>query len=181
MDSTLAYLGVLGGLITFAVGLWQYHKAQRWKVLEFVAQEIKQFWDRPLVAKTALMLDYENLPVELFPATSGRQKEVAVDEALIVDSLLVHQERGFNEVEVAVRQAFDQFFEQLERFDQYIESGLVRYADFHPYLRYWLRILTDPHSGVKTERLVSAVREFLTHFEYHGVLRLLGRYRRATQ
>ena len=67
MEIALAFLGVLGGLITFSVGLWQYHKAQRWKVLEFVASEIKDFSQKPGVSNAMLMLDYENLEIDLFP------------------------------------------------------------------------------------------------------------------
>jgi hypothetical protein len=146
-------------------------------VLEFVAQEMKEFWNQPAVAKTTLMLDYENLPVELFPEKAADQRSVRVDEALIIDALVVRQKRGLSEVEVAVRHAFDQFFAHLERFDQYVESGLVRYADFHAYLRYWLGILANADSGLKSERLVSAVRDFLVAFEYRGVLRLFDRYK----
>lgn len=72
-------------------------------MLEFVAQEMKEFWNQPAVAKTTLMLDYENLPVELFPEKPADQRSVRVDEALIIDALVVRQKRGLSEVEVAVR------------------------------------------------------------------------------
>jgi hypothetical protein len=147
-------------------------------VLEFVANEIKEFWAQPAIAKAGLMLDYENLPVELFPEKGPDERWVSVNEDLIVSSLVVQQTRGFTEVEVAIRNILDQFFAHLERFDQYIETGLVRYSDFHPYLRYWLGILVVANSGLKSERLVSAVHEFLVGFEYVGVLRLFDRYKK---
>ncbi len=178
-SSTLALLGVFGGIVAFSVGLWQYHKAQRWKVLEFVANEIKDFEQQPSACNAMLMLDYEGMRIELFPKDDKVvDRYVAVDEALIVQSLVVKQHRAFTDVEVAIRDIFDEFFGHLERFDQYIESGLVGYRDFHPYLRYWLGILTEARSGLKSQRLVGAVREFLIAFEYDGAIRLLDRYRR---
>jgi len=94
-----------------------------------------------------------------------------------VKALAAHPDQGFDDTEVAIRNTFDHFFGCLERFDQYIETGLVKYKDFHPYLRYWLAILVEADSGLKTQALVSAVHAFLVAFKYEGVLRLLGRYR----
>ena len=177
-DQTIALLGVIGGIVGFSVGLWQYYKAQRWKVLEFVAREVKEFEQQPAVANAMLMLDYEGMDIELFPnAEKTKDRYIAVDEDLIVKALVVRQDRGFTDVEVAIRDTFDEFFGYLERFDQYIVSGLVRYKDFHPYLRYWLGILAEGRSGLKSPQLVTAVGEFLSAFEYRGVLRLFDRYR----
>jgi hypothetical protein len=179
MDTIIAALGVLGGIVAFSVGLWQYRNAQRWKVLEFVAKEIKEFEQYPAVSNAMMMLDYEGMEIELFPERKeAKQRVVEVREPLIVSSLIVKQQRDFTDRELVIRDTFDEFFGYLERFDQYVETGLVAYKDFHPYLRYWLGILAEARSGLKTEKLVIAVREFLTAFEYSGVLRLLDRYRK---
>jgi len=177
-ETLIALLGVTGGIVGFSVGLWQYRNAQRWKVLEFVAQEVKEFEKRAAVSNAMLMLDYEGMEIELFPEEEKpADRLVAVREPLLVASLVVEQERGFTNAEVAIRDIFDEFFGCLERFDQYIESGLVSYAAFHPYLKYWLGILAGRKPGLKSDRLASAVDEFLQAFDYNGVLRLLRRCR----
>jgi hypothetical protein len=100
VKSITAPLGVAGALTGVFAGLYQHYRAQRWKVLEFVAKEIKEFEQVPAVINAMLMLDYEGLDIERFPDATGPEKrKLSVDETLIVQSLVVQQVRGFTETE----------------------------------------------------------------------------------
>jgi hypothetical protein len=180
VENWLTLAGATGGLIAFCVGLWQYSQAQRWKRLEFVAAEIKEFERTPSIQNTFLMLDWDERAIEFYPEGNNRREServIVVDAELIQKSLSIQQE-VFSDREVAVRDTFDEFFNHLERFDHYLVSGLVKYSEFHPYLAYWLRILTDRTGGKKPTAFVEAIAGFIDQFGYRGVQHLLGEYRR---
>src|SRR5687767_3817213 len=108
LKTWILFAGVLGGFATFTVGLWQYTKAQRWKVLEFVANEIKEFESEQAISSCMLMLDYEGMEVDLSGGGEGNSclRAVQVGESELIASLIVRQSRGFTNEELAVRTAF---------------------------------------------------------------------------
>ncbi len=55
------YLSVAGGtgaIVVFAVGLWQYSRAQQWKRAEFLAQEMKDLLADPKSSNALIMIDW---------------------------------------------------------------------------------------------------------------------------
>jgi hypothetical protein len=55
------YLSIAGGagaIIVFAVGLWQYSRAQQWKRAEFLALEIKELLADAKAANALIMIDW---------------------------------------------------------------------------------------------------------------------------
>src|SRR5689334_5323393 len=58
IQNTLTAIGLAGAALTFAAGLMQYQKAQRWKRAEWVAQEMKSLLQDPMVVAALQMIDY---------------------------------------------------------------------------------------------------------------------------
>jgi hypothetical protein len=180
MDSGdyVALLGVIAGLIAFIVGLIQYVRAQLWKRAEFVAKEIKEFESKRDVQMTMQMLDWNLREFKLFPEKKPGEQKVLITDEILSSALVPHEERigGFNEVEVCIRDIFDQFLDGLERFEHFIESGLVTHKEFYPYLIYWIKIIGDRNSGRKPPEFYDSFWKYLDSYGYSGVQKLLGRY-----
>jgi hypothetical protein len=164
--------------------LWQYYKAQRWKQLEFVAEQVKQFDSDPQVNNAMLMLDWKVRTIDLYPKLNDPESRfVTVDDSMLYKALATRQEdtkTNFTDEEAEIRACFDSFFSYLQRFDQFIEARLVRRMDFWPFLRYWLNFIGDPEewkrSDGKEAILMWQLWDFVDYYEYSGVTRLFKRY-----
>jgi hypothetical protein len=166
-----------GGLLAFLVGLMQYRRTQRWKRAEFVAGEMKEFKADPMVRNALLLLDWNERAVELFPQEANPEKRsILIDDRTLAAALVPHVRRhDFSRVEIALRDTFDHFFDRLERFEYFLEAGLVSRQEFAPYLDYWLNVLANEHSGRKPPEVVRALWMYID-FYYAGVTSLLRRF-----
>jgi hypothetical protein len=175
---------IVAAFIAFMAGLVQYRKTQRWKRSEFVAKEVKDFKSDPAVHNALLMLDWNERYVELFP----QEQDPARRKALITDALLGHAlaplpdksaarlHEEFKTEEIAIRAAFDQLFDALERFEYFIQAGLVSRREFDPYLRYWVELIGDRKAGRKPPEVVDSLWSYVDSYSYSGVQKLLRRY-----
>jgi hypothetical protein len=173
----LTLAAMSGGLVAFLGGLMQYRRAQRWKRAEFVANEMKEFKADPLVHNALILLDWNERAVDLFPHEADPQKRsVRVSDQAVADALVPHVARcDFTQLEIALRDTFDRFFDRLERFEYFLEAGLVSSREFAPYLGYWLDILGNQNSGRKPPEVVRAIWGYID-FYYSGVTSLLRRF-----
>lgn len=53
---------------------------------------------------------------------------------------------------------------------------MLRYEDFHPYLNYWLKMLSTSDNTRKSLAYVQHIHRFLEAYEYQSVLRLIRRH-----
>jgi hypothetical protein len=170
--------------IAFLAGLIQYRVTQRWKRSEFVAREVKEFKSDRAIRNALLMLDWNERYVELFPLEpDASRRNVLVTDALLGHALApmpdkaaarLHEE--FKTEEIAIRAAFDQLFDALERFEYFIQAGLVSRHAFDPYLYYWIRLLGDPQCGRKPAEVMDNLWAYVDSYSYSGVQKLLRRY-----
>lgn len=74
---------ILGAIMVFSIGLWQYAKAQRWKRREFIAAQVKEFESDKKIQLAMTMLDWNNR--ELYFPSEASDKPIAlkVDTALL--------------------------------------------------------------------------------------------------
>jgi hypothetical protein len=175
---------VVAASVAFLAGLVQYRKAQRWKRAEFVAKEVKDFKGDPVIRNALLMLDWNERYVELFPGHEDPAKRsVLVNDTLLCHALAplpdkaaarLHEE--YKAEEIAIRAAFDQLFDALERFEYFIQAGLVSRREFDPYLAYWVVILGDRGGKRKPAAVVDNLWAYVDSYSYTGVQKLLRRY-----
>ena len=172
----LTWVPVIVGLATAIAGVVEYGKAQQWKRAEFIATQIEKFESRPAVVASMLMLDWNERAIQLFPERAGRASMITVTDSALAGALIPHTEKSpFSEVETRIRDNFEQFFDGLERFDHFIQSGLLSDRDIAPYLSYWLEIIGDP-GGRKPPELVHGIWRYLGCYRYSGVVSLLRRH-----
>jgi hypothetical protein len=79
-------IGLTGAAIAFLCGLYQYSQAQKWKRLEFVAQEMKAYESDPVVQIVFQMLDWGARVIPLLDARP-RGAPTGEEEAERIDDL----------------------------------------------------------------------------------------------
>jgi hypothetical protein len=91
----LSIVGYVGAVVAFVVGLLQYRRAEYWKRSQFLAQEMKEFFEDPRVENARTMIDWgvRDIPL-LSPSKSAHGKEDSgvrtVDRQLQCKSLRPH-------------------------------------------------------------------------------------------
>ena len=104
----------------------QYKKEKKWKKAEFVSKEIKEFKSDQAVKNVMLMLDWNEREINL--SDDGTKKIFDIDTELskaLEPKTYRNEKGGFTSEQALIRDYFDIFFDYLERFDSFIEVGLV--------------------------------------------------------
>jgi len=173
VDELIKYAGVLTaivGVLTLIKVVDEYRNSQKWKRLEFLANEARLFFDNPVNKRALLMLDWDK-KIIVFDGP----KSLSVDWDLITQSLIPEDKKqDFNNEEQLIRDTFSEFFDNLSRFEHYIKSGLFSQNEFREYIIYWTNQI---HKDI-TPELRKTVFDFLTYYKYTSVLDLLKRYER---
>ena len=175
----IGLMGVIAGLIAFLTGLVQYVKGQKWKRAEFVAKEIKEFESDPKNDIAMQMLDWNSREYELFPDEKDPDnRKIDVEDSTLCSALVPHTKKpsGFKPVEVCIRDIFDQFLDAFERFEHFIQSGLVNPDEFKPYLIYWIEIMGDNKSKRKPPEFYKSLWSYIDFYSFTGVQKLFSRY-----
>jgi len=172
----LQILTLIGGSVAFIIGLTQYRVAQNWKKAEFVASEIKEAFAEPSFVTATILLDWNQTLVDL--GKVDHLKNVDVNDAMLQAAWRPHIERpgGFSDLEVRLRDILDVFLTRIQRFEHFIEIGLVKSKDFYPFLRYWIKIVGDPKAGRKSTELQATIWRYIAFYELDDVQRFFKRY-----
>jgi hypothetical protein len=173
MDTIIKLLTLLLAVIALFKGLYEYRKAQQWKKAEFLAKEVKEFYADENVDRALKMLDWNWMTIPLFENEIEGRKSFEFKDEMLITSLSKHDESEFTEEETVIRLIMDDFLYRLGMFQNYIESKLIKKEDLVPYLLYWIKILGDPNLNRKQKKYILAIWEFINHYEYYTVIKLL--------
>lgn len=172
-------LKILGAAAAFWIGLSQYRRSEAWKRLEFVAAEMKAFYDDAAVKLAMGMLDWRKKEIALYKYRGENDfaREV-VDYAIVASALSIEPEKKYDKVHSAVREIFERFLEFLARFEGFLATGVVEQTDLNPYLDYWIKLIagTDSHSPEVTAQVLPQLWKFIDYYGYRDVRRFIGRY-----
>lgn len=183
MDSSefwLKLIGGLGALILFIVGFLRYSKDKDWKRKEFVANEIEKFNTNHFNRNAMYMLDWGTRKIELFPSKSEyTDRFVLVDREMLAKALIPHPHKPrkkngmkYSDEEVIIRDTFDFFLSNLERFEHFIENKLVDKEDFDVYLKYWVSTISI---GLEDD-VRQILHYYIEYYDYDGVISLFERF-----
>jgi hypothetical protein len=171
-DNWLELLKIVGAAVAFGIGVSQYRKAQAWKRVEFVASEMRFFFDDEQARDARAMLDRRLSEITL------RKRQVSVDYEIVAQCLTTDLKFEYEDG-LAIREKFERLLEFLARFEGFIQAGVVKERDFTPYLDYWLRLLAgnDRNASAEvTNRVLPALWHFIHTYEYIDVVAFVGRY-----
>ena len=176
MEDILKVIALVGAGIAFFSGLFQYRRGQKWKRVEWVAQEMKQLFSDRKVQAALLMLDWGDRYVTLNPdAILESERKFRVTDKTVTLALMSHRDRpeGFKPEEALIRDGFDTFLDGLERFASYVETGLVKVPDLAPYLKYWADNICKESTSNETEPRILQLRNYMDTYGYRGAYGLL--------
>jgi hypothetical protein len=176
-------LKILGAAAAFWIGLSQYRKSEAWKRLEFVAAEMKTFYDDAAVKLAMSMLDWRRKEVALFKYRGENDfKREMVDYAIVASALGIDPDLKYDKVQSSVREIFERFLEFLARFEGFLAAGVVKKTDLDPYLDYWIKLIAgqDAHSPEVTQQVLPSLWKFIDYYGYRDVRRFISRYETVT-
>lgn len=176
----LTLTGVILTLLTLLKGIYEYKKAQTWKKLEFVAKEIKEFYNDLDNKRAMLLLDWNCIDIPVLDGElDTNPKRITIDDSIILTSLMHHSQknnRPFNKTETLVRKIFDQFFFKLGIFNQFINTGLILEKDIKPYLMYWIELIAKLDSRRKSNELIKQIWIYINMYDNQDVIELCSRF-----
>ena len=181
LELLLKLIGVIYTLVIFTVGLIRYSRDQKWKRNEFVAEQAKIFYTDKMVCNTMYMLDYTTRDItrtiELFPEYPNRDdRYIEVNIEMLKSALQLHNLKSkpqYTQVEVAIRDNFDRFFNYFEIFEQYIDAGLITHKELEPYLNYWIQTISKRYLPEDTKNIIHA---YIDSYNFKGTQNLINRY-----
>jgi hypothetical protein len=186
----VSILGFGGAISALIFGIRQYGRAEQWKRGEFVAKEIKEFESDPVVRNAFLMIDWGKRKVNLFLVQNPTDADyIIVTREDQWRALLPHplkheypsgptstkqpsvnltSEMKFTLEEAKIRDTYDTFFGYLERFANFVKSGLVEADEFRPYIGYWLDSITVSDSS-EDHNWRCVLLTYINYYKYDGV------------
>lgn len=188
------WIGASGALLVLIAGLYHYWNGQLWKRAEFLAQEMKDFMAMPAVRNALLMIDWSKRRINLFDSDEEPRNWPLVTRELQYEALLPHQVNqhradadgdasdsqlaGYTREQAAIRDTFDVFLDGLEKFANYVSSGLVSAADLEPYLGYWINDIASRYENdAEIENdWTCLLLCYIAYYQYFGVQELFGKF-----
>lgn len=170
-------------LLTFFVilgGLYQFMQAQRWKRAEWVASETKAFLSDPEVKNALHMLDWNGRILPTMGNVNTKDPTFAFHSDMLLSALYsestlpvrpgTNLPRKYTAEELVMRDCFDRMLDGLERFQVFVESGLVSTRELQPYLRYWIRLIGDADNNPRKSRQI--IRRLWVYIDEYGYQRV---------
>ena len=195
----VSILGFGGTITALLFGVFQYRRSERWKRAEFVAKEVKEFESNPVVRNALLMIDWGVRKVNLnFVPNEQFDNYIEVTREMQRKALMPHPYktiddsecsgddpegpvRGFTSVQALIRDAYDALLDRLERFGNFVRSGLVSKEEFEPYLIYWLQSMTANEGSKEDRAWRLALLTYISFYRYSGVKHLFKVYGMAVE
>jgi hypothetical protein len=170
---------IAGAALAFWIGLRQYRKNEAWKRLEFVAAEMKNFYEDRAVRVAMTLLDWRKKKLALYKFRDENDlAQVTVDYKIVASALGVSPELKYDKVQSAIRETFERFLEFLARFEGFLAAGVIEPGDLNPYLDYWMKLISgcDARSPEVTAEVLPSLWKFIDYYGYQDVRRLISRY-----
>jgi hypothetical protein len=86
------------------------------------------------------------------------------------------KERKFTDEEREIRDSFDRLLDRLERFEIFIEEGLISYDELRPYLAYWMQLIGNKKFGRKRPEYIERLWIYIDEYGFRGVQLLSARF-----
>jgi hypothetical protein len=196
----VSMLGFGGAIAAFGFALMQYRRAEQWKRVEFIANEIKDFESDAVVQNALLMIDWGKRRINLFLVANPTNNDlVNITRDVQWKALLPHTvkrkfpeyhtaalssnegkgEKGstrFTFVEARIRDTYDVFLTRLDRFANFIEAGVISAEELKPYIRYWVDAMTNNENPAEDAAWRCTLLTYINFYDYSGVKFLLKRF-----
>ncbi|MDC7788943.1 hypothetical protein PQJ75_26165 [Rhodoplanes sp. TEM] len=172
-DLLVKVVGFSATAFSLLITARQIENTNKWKRKEFANTSITKFFEEPLVRNALLMMDWrERLLVlsEEHKAMVGAPT-IEYNEAMLVSAL--RKISKFSNKDVVIRDCFDNFFADVGRFNDLVESRIMDYSDFRPYFGYWSKIVLG-ETNHKSLTVIEAINFYIkTYFDERKIMKFL--------
>jgi hypothetical protein len=194
----VSMLGFGGAIAAFIFALMQYRRAEQWKRVEFIANEIKDFESDPVVQNALLMIDWGKRRINLFLVPNPTSDNlVNITREVQWKALLPHTikreetsydtsggdeikggggKTTFTFVEARIRDTYDALLTRLDRFANFIKAGVISAEEVEPYIRYWTDAIAGNENAGEDATWRCTLLTYINFYDYSGVKYLLRCY-----
>ncbi len=153
----------------------EYVESQKWKQIEFVAEQIDHFFDDQDNRIVMKILDWRKRSVVL---TIGNTTKVVKIDRTIFKSALRTADLSpvFSAEEASIRDLFDHFLSELGHFSHYINAGAIRKENIDPYIKYWMDLLHGRKLNIMDQDTVACIWRYLKFYNFQSAMELLLMY-----
>lgn len=161
-------LATLGAIITFLFGVWQYTKAQKLKHIDnlfIIRKDIEAFMQQPHTKTVHTLTDYVSYKFEKFNFNDSSIPDVFINDEYISYVLRPHSKNGsFHPFEAHLREVFDNYFTELEKYYYYLKIGVFDVDFLRPYLGYYIHIQANVLSDRKKTEHLQALHNYIATY-----------------
>jgi len=181
----IAVAGFGGTLFAARLALRTFHRTEQWKKTEFLAKEMKEFLDDPRIQNAFTMIDWGSREIKLLDEGAEDKGKVFVTRLTQVHALLPHTffnagsdvegssdsatGISYTPAEAAIRDCYDALLDGLERFSNYVQTGLIEIDSLRPYLQYWIDDIHSPAKDEEDAAWSAALATFVAFYRFDGV------------
>lgn len=178
MDGMLSFFASHKELLALAVGsvggsfaLWRWMVDQKWRRVQYAQALIKEFLEKTTTNKAFDILDVSDEEIEFKTGHGNKTKTILITDRFLIDSLSTFDQKTKNTPqELIVRTVLDAFFEDLNIFQNHVDTGLIKLNDIRPYLEYWIKELVGQGRCHKSVVFGKQVCMYLNYFGYEKVV-----------
>lgn len=88
----VSFFGFIGAILAFSLAIIQYRKSARWKRMEFIANEIKEFEADPIIQNALMMIDWGRRKINLYLVSNPTEENFkTVTRTVQWKALLPHE------------------------------------------------------------------------------------------
>lgn len=163
-------LSSIGFMIAFAIGLWQYRRAQRQERIGLILPLITEFETNEELRAGCRLFDYDA------GTFTFKGKEYSWKNADLLQAMrVVEWDEHWSEDQEAMREILDRFFDFKGKLSSFIEVGLLDFKELN-YFYYYFELLTgiEKYKGAEFE---TALDRYLTAYRFFGCRKCCDLYR----
>ena len=200
----VSFFGFIGAISAFTFAIFQYRKAEKWKRMQFVADEVRELEADPQIQNALWMIDWGVRSINLFLIRDPKTEDfVKITRDMQWRALLPHplkkthdeyqaktkmdiegtsgeigpsRDRGFTVLEARIRDTYDSLLTRLDRLETFVDAGLIHAGDLRPFIAYWIDALTALDTEDEDGTWLVTLLTYIDYYKYTGVNRLFARY-----
>lgn len=147
---------ILGAMISFIFGVYQYIQLQRAKQIENLFKirvDIERFMVQQDTKIIHLLTDYVAYTIDSLSYREKTLRDVYLCDAYLSYALRPHDKNSrFHPFEASLREKYDSYFTELEKYYYYVKIGVFDVDFLRPYLGYYMEIQGTVNSGKSRKR-----------------------------
>ena len=164
----------IGFVVAFAIGLWQYRKAQRQQKVALLLPLITEFETDQELQAACHLFDYDA------GTFSSKGQEHTWKNADLLEAMkVVEWDQAWPPLQEAMREVLDRFFDFIEKLSSFIDVRLLSFKDLK-YFYYYFELLTGIEK-YKGPGFQNALNTYLDAYRFSGCRKCCDLYRHLPQ